>query len=155
MKRLAYLACIAIIMAFTGCSKDDEEPVDFPKGVKETLNVLKGSFTGEEYFLEQLVRTDNLTFAPFDKPIDKPCMSIGTGDEYNMKYGTVHRTQDSAVGGEKVSDYYFYIDPVWGTLVLCEYNFEEDYSTGVRETLDFEVIDNDHIKIERIIYSRQ
>lgn len=99
--------------------------------------------------------TDRLTFSIFDKPVEKDCFSIGDDKEHKMKYGTVHRERDKAVGGKTTSDYYFYIDPLWGSLVFYEYNFEEDYSTAKREAYDFEVIDNNSIKIERIVYKRE
>lgn len=157
MKRLAYIFCIMGIALFlSGCSKDEPATPEYPEGVKEILATLNGgTFTGEEYFLEQWFRTDHLTFSPFDKPIEKHCGSFGIGDEYKLKYGTVHREEERAVGGQTATDYYFYIDPLWGNLILCEYNFKEGHSTGKRETYDFKVIDSNSIEIEGVVYTRQ
>ena len=66
MKKLFYLFCLLSVISFIGCSNDDEPEVKkFSPDVENVLTSIQGTFSGEEYFLEQWFRTDKLTFSSF------------------------------------------------------------------------------------------
>lgn len=94
MKKLFYLFCLLSVISFIGCSNDDEPEVKkFSPDVENVLTSIQGTFSGEEYFLEQWFRTDKLTFSPFAAPVEKTTFKDGTVEVH----GTVHRVQNKAV----------------------------------------------------------
>lgn len=153
------ILCLSMVALLLSCSKDDEPKTGFTDTEREVLNVLTGTFSGEEYFLEQWFRTDQLNFSPLESPVDKVSLKDG-----NIKvYGTIHRIQSKAVGGEVIDDYYFYITPTDKLIVMYAYNTDNGYLTEVKETFYYEIESHNRLKLRKygltednwITYTRQ
>lgn len=137
-------AFFLIIPLFMGCSKDDSNTDEFPAGVPEVLEVLNGIFTGEEYSLGQLYRTDKMTFSPLAVPTEKT-----TWQGTISMYGTIHRVQNKSVGGEVIDDYYFHIDPSLKQLILYGYNIENNDFDATQERYEYNIQSSTSIQLKK------
>lgn len=100
MKKLFYLFCLLSVISFIGCSNDDEPEVKkFSPDVENVLTSIQGTFSGEEYFLEQWFRTDKLTFSPFVARIEN-------SNKSNKNYGKIERTDKAQTEKDRFGEYH-------------------------------------------------
>lgn len=159
-KGAAVLAALLCVTLFSCCSKDDEpETGKFSDDIQSVLNIIDGTFSGDEYFLGEWFRTDKLTFSPYEYPVEKTTFRDGTV----TIHGTIYRVQNKSVGGEVIDHYFFLIDPLKSTIVMYGYNSENGEMNETKETLLFDIVDNNTIKLRDygltednwIVYSRE